>query len=185
MKTRRTSVTATAAAGVLVLGTFIGVTGAGTASAASYTHLCVDNVNNGGESICADADGSGQPIAMLWSGDPSISETNWYIPAYNGGPSTIQQANTTMCMQLEHQDSSGDVVDIVRLAPCEANEAAEEWINSYDTYDGTDETQLISVWAQENYGANYCLTWLHTIAVSEAVIDPCSGGNPVDDWRSY
>lgn len=182
MKRGRMSVTA--AAGVLTLSALIGITGASAASAESstYHHLCVAN---GSESICADADGLGNPIAMLWSGDPSKSETNWYFPSPAGDVDLIKQANTSNCMQLEHQDSGGNVVDIVRLAPCQPGEAAEEWINSYDTYHGTDMTQFISLWALDNYGTDYCMTWLDGLSASEPVIRPCQGGDYTQDWRNY
>ena len=181
MKSRRTS--ATAAAGVLVLSVLTGFAGANTASASTppppYSPLCV---YRGDETICADANGLENPIAMLWSGDTSVDVTNWYYPTPAGDVGQIKQAGTDNCMQLEHQDSSGEVVDIVRLAPCESGEAAEQWTNSYDTYDGTDETQFISLWGLDNYGSDYCLTWEDNLSGSETFLDPCYGGDYADDW---
>jgi len=108
MKPRRTS--AIAAAGVMALGALFGISSAGPAAAASYTHLCVDR---DGESLCAWANGSEQPVGVIYEPSTGSSTTNWVYPTVDGTSGTISQADTSLCMQIDH-----DGGNVVREAPC-------------------------------------------------------------------
>ncbi len=169
MKPGRTSTAA--AAGVLALGALFGISSAGPAVAASYTHLCVDR---NGESLCAYAKGSEQPVEVIYEPSTGSSTTNWVYPNRNGSSGTISQANTSRCMQINH--SGGDVV---REAPCSDGGTPETWINK--SVNGR--TEFLSAWADAYYGDQECLTWVDNSAVSEAYVLPCAdNGSAYNGW---
>lgn len=172
MKPGRTS--ATAAAGVMALGALIGISSAGTAAAAApWSHLCVDR---DGESLCAHSNGSEQPVSVIFEPTTGSSTTNWVYPTGNGNRGYISQANTTLCMQVNH-----DGGDVVREAPCSDGGSPETWINQYDA--ATGRTEFLSVWADAYYGDKECLTWVDNLVVSEAYVEPCDTvGAIYHDW---
>ena len=174
MKRRRTS--AMAAAGVMALGALFGISSAGSAvaAAAPYSHLCVDR---DGESLCAWANGSEQPVGVLYEPSTGTSTTNWVYPTSVGGSGgTISQADTTLCMQIDH-----DGGDVVREAPCSDGGTPETWVNQYDAAAGR--TEFLSVWADDYYGGQWCLTWEDNLTGSEAYVTPCADyGSAYNGW---
>lgn len=160
-----------AVAGVLALGALFGIGSAGPAAAASYTHLCVDN---NGESLCAYANGSEQPVKVIYEPATGSSTTNWVYPNGNGASGTISQADTSLCMQINHLGG-----DVVREAPCSDGGTPETWINKY--VDGR--TEFLSVWADQYYKEPECLTWVDNLVVSEAYVLPCADyGSAYNGW---
>src|ERR1700743_3420402 len=120
---------AAVAVGVLALGA---VLTAGPASAASFTHLCIDSPSV----ACAQAEGSGAQVQMQ---APFSSTTNWVYPTVdNGVAGTIKQANTNLCMQLDAADGL-----IVREAACNGD-MAENWFNRANPT--THRTEFESQW---------------------------------------
>ena len=169
MKPGRTP--AVAAAGVMALGALFGISSAGPAAAASYTHLCVDR---NGESLCAWANGSEQPVGVLYEPSTGSSTTNWVYPTHNGASGTISQADTSLCMQINH-----DGGDVVREAPCSAGGTPETWTNK--SVNGR--TEFLSVWADDYYGGQWCLTWVDNGYVSETYVLPCADyGAAYNGW---
>ena len=166
MKPGRTSTMA--AAVVLVLGALIGITGASTASAAAWSHLCVER---SGESICANSNGSGQPIQMLDIVTTNPHTTNWLYPASDGVSGVISQANVNLCMQVDAADNW-----IVRGAAC-VGDTAEEWTNHYVVDNGVGRTEFRSVWADDNYGGAWCLAWVDSVYASQAYVQSCDGSD--------
>lgn len=101
--------------------------GAGTASASStYRYLCT----NQGE--CATAQGSGNYVEMEGATIPPHNDTNWYYPT-GTAYTTIRQADTSLCMQLDHE-ASNRVIE----APCTTA--------SYQEWDLTSLSQFRSEW---------------------------------------
>lgn len=159
IRTGRTS--AIAAAGLLALSAPFGISSAGPAAAASYTHLCVDRK---GESLCAWANGSEQPVGVIYEPATGSSTTNWVHPTTNGATGSISQANTSLCMQINHNGGN-----VVREAPCDGG-TPELWTNKYVN----GRTEFLSVWADNYYGGQWCLTWEDNLNGSEAYVDPCA-----------
>jgi hypothetical protein len=171
MRLERTSVTA--AAGVMALSALVGTSSASPAAAAApaFTHLCVDR---NGESLCAWANGSEQPVAVRYEPSTGTSTTNWVYPTTNGGSGQISQAHTTLCMQINH-----DGGDVVREAPCADGGTPEMWKNQYVG----GRTEFLSVWADAYYGTQMCLTWQDNLAGSEAYVLPCADyGAAYNGW---
>ena len=138
MKSGRIAVLA--AATVLATASSVGAIGVGTASAQSYTYLCINNP--AGVTYCAVADGSS---AVKMETEKVGTTTNWYWPAYET-PGTIEQADTTKCMQVD-----ADGGDIVIEAACNT-EPYQEWYNlGPDPYG---DMQFQSEW-----NPNECLTY--------------------------
>jgi hypothetical protein len=138
----------TIAAGILALGALTGATAAAPASAASWTHLCIDNLATHTIVACAQSEGVGYDIGHSLPSNSSL--TNWTYPSTNGAVGTIQQANTDLCMQVDWA-AGGVVVG----AAC-VDDQAEYWVNIYDTT--TKRTMFESVWALDNEEGNLYLT---------------------------
>lgn len=149
MKSGRIS--ALAAAGVMAAGALAALTGAGTASAASYTHLCINNAPSSDECIYASGPRGAELAALGNSG-----LTNWTYPTTNGGTGAIRQANTDLCLQVDASEVDGNTgYPVVRGASC-VGDTAEEWQNVYDGE--TDRTMFRSVWADDRAPHfQYCL----------------------------
>jgi hypothetical protein len=88
---------------------------------------------------------------------PASNTTNWVYPGMNSDgvfQGEIKQANTTLCLQLDHTDG-----DIVREAPCN-DDLAEQWDNISTA---NNRTEFTSPWVAQNEVAappqGACLTW--------------------------
>jgi hypothetical protein len=134
------------AAGILALGTLAGVTGAAPASAASATHLCIDDYipGLGGGTHCAVPDGLENPIVLSNAG-----ASDWSYSTTDGVKGDIKQANVNLCMQLNAADYT------VRAATC-VNDDAEEWIPEYDST--AKRTEFVSSWGLDNGQNDWCLS---------------------------
>lgn len=126
---------------ILTIGAAAGVFSSGSASAASYYPLCVQN-GNGAPLHCAFAQGSGYVVAMyqFYSGETNM--TNW---VYNSS-GELQQANTNLCMQINHNAGN-----IVQEATCKAA-SYQTWT---DFANGANE--FVSNWSDD--GNWMCLTY--------------------------
>jgi hypothetical protein len=143
LRSRRTSAIAAA---VLALGTLTGLAAA-PASAASWTHLCVDT---GIGALCARGAAPALQITVPTESSTGASTTNWLYPTTNGGQGQIEQANTGLCMQLDHAEG-----DSVVEAICVGDDA-EQWINIYNS--SYKHTVFVSYWGIVNEGRYLCLT---------------------------
>jgi hypothetical protein len=89
----------------------------------------------------------------------------------------IKQANTNLCMQLDHADG-----DIVRGAPC-SNDLAEQWENISTA---NNRTEFVSLWVSQNEVAappqGSCLSWPNAGSLK---VVPCSSGNTQQDWGTF
>jgi hypothetical protein len=112
-----------------------GAASAATPASSTYRFLCT-YINN---SLCAIAAGSGNYVQMEGATEPPHNTTNWYYPT-GTGYTTIRQANTQLCMQLDH-DASNRVIE----ATC--NTA------SYQEWDLTSNSEFRSEW-----DTSLCLT---------------------------
>lgn len=128
------------AAAALTTAAAIGVISPGRASAASWYHMCVENP--AGAYYCAYAQGSGYVVGMYQPYAGETDMTNWYV----NGNGEIQQANTDLCMEINH-----DGGNVIREAPCEAV-PYQQWT---DWYNGRNWFE--SAWVYG--GANYNLTY--------------------------
>jgi hypothetical protein len=90
----------------------IGVVGTGTASAQSFSYLCVVDPSTGNY-VCAY--GNGSSAIEMKAEEPST--TNWFLNSDH----QLQQANTDLCMQVDH-DAENAVIE----ATC-ANATYQEW----------------------------------------------------------
>ena len=146
---KRGRISAIAAAAAIAVGSLAGVAGAGPASAASYTHLCVDGPSGYG-TLCIDSElGTNQWVMTLPYGTASL--TNWTYPTGNSWAPIQQADKVNYCLKLDSAASNQ-----VLGQKCD-NSTAEEWINFYD---GTAKRTLFeSVWALENYGSADCLAY--------------------------
>jgi hypothetical protein len=150
MKLRRIPVIA--ATGVMAVGTLIGVTGAGAASAS--TALCVSDGSAG--NYCASAGSSqfGVEMSNIYASNWSYPTTPYQNTWYRTGSNTayIQEAGTNNCLQLDHGD-----YNVVKLTPCVGDDA-DEWVNYYNP--NTHRTEFISFWSEADNGYNYlCLSF--------------------------
>lgn len=186
MKPGRTS--AMAAAGVMALGTLIGVTGAGTASAASYTHLCSDDQPGLGdvtytpyENYCADS-ALGVDDYVLADAPSTTSLTNWTYPNTVGATGAIRQAdNVNYCIQVDASAPDGLGGYYVRGASC-VGDSAEEWTNVYNSYYGRTVFESL-------YNSGLCLAVnpsgepdvIGDYPVLDA--DPCTDANDTMPWE--
>lgn len=149
----------------MAVGALIGVT---PANAASATHLCTIT----DQTLCADVAGSEVAVEMHV---PSVVHVTWTYPNVAGAYGAIKEAGVNLCMQVDHADG-----DVVRAAPC-VGDAAEIWINEYDSY--THRTLFISQWALGAYNdQNYCLTGSDTYVANEVVLQPCSDSYSAQSW---
>lgn len=131
---------AAGAAASIIAAAAIGVGGTGTASAATqFAYLCI--LDQSANTICAYGHGP-NAIGMI---PETGSTTNWYYPGI-GGSGTIQQVNTHLCMQLDHNAGN-----IVIEAACNPNATYQQWTNFADL--NTPMT-FISVW-----DPSLCLTY--------------------------
>lgn len=170
MKLRSGRVSAIAA-GVLALSALTGGTAAAPASAASYTHLCLQGQTTSG---CLIGLGAGKFVSL--SGiEPGVAITNWIYPDSNGAMGQIQQANTDLCLQDDAVGTDG-VTNVVREAACNGDEA-EQWENAYNT--GAKSTEFISLYVlyDETQGAEGldCLAWSGEVAL--AFTGGCTSAN--------
>jgi hypothetical protein len=155
MKTGRIS--AITAAGIMAAGALTVLAGTGTASAASYSNLCVNGPSGVGTE-CADSElgtGAGNWIITLPYGTKSL--TNWTYPT-GATPAAIRQAdNVNYCMQFDETGSeSGPANYEVIGAGCN-NDEAEMWWNVYDP--DSSRTLFESEWAYYNLDEQLCLTY--------------------------
>jgi hypothetical protein len=133
MKLRR--IAAIASACIIVTSAFIGIIGVGTASAASYTHLCAWENQGQTEKYCAYAE---SPVAMYSPEATGSSTTNWVYPNSEYDTGQIQQADTDECMTIASNDN-------IVMAKCESGNYSQQWLNTYDDYyDGTVFTSLLN-----------------------------------------
>ncbi len=183
MKLGRFSVLA--ALSVLAAGSLIGLAGAGTASAASYTHLCADDQPGDGNGtspnyldFCADSEfGLGEYVAMLVP--PVSSLTNWTYPNTAGATGAIRQAdNVNYCIQVDASASDGSGGYLVRGASC-VGDSAEQWVNVYNSY--YHRTVFESL-----YDSNLCLREISTGPSEQPQVlsaDPCGNDNSTMPWE--
>ena len=150
MKLRRIPVMA--ATGVVAVGTLVGVTGVGAASAS--TALCVNDGSAG--NYCASAGPSQFGVDMSnlyasnWSYPTTPYQNTWYRT--NSNTAYIQEAGTNNCLQLDHGD-----YNVVKLTTCVGDDA-DEWVNYYNP--NTHSTEFISYWSEADDGYNYlCLSF--------------------------
>ena len=96
---KRGRISAIAAAGAIAVGSLAGVAGAGPASAASYTHLCVDGPSGYG-ALCIDSElGTGQWVMTLPPGTASL--TNWTYPTGNSWAPIQQADKVNYCLKRD------------------------------------------------------------------------------------
>jgi hypothetical protein len=134
MKLKRIS--SVVAAGMLAI-VGIGLSGPAKASETSYTNLCV---SDNGSYVCAYSQGAGIQILMISKATTGINTTNWYWPDTNT-TDEIREADTTLCMQLDH-----DAGNIVIEAACNGA--------PYQYWHLTSSGEFISAW-----DASQCLTY--------------------------
>ena len=157
MKTGRIS--AITAAGIIAAGALTVLAGTETASAASYSNLCVNGPSGVGTQ-CADSElgtGAGNWIITLPYGTSSL--TNWTYPTSSTTAAAIRQAdNVNYCMQVDETGSESGPANLeVVGATCNGDEA-EMWWNFYDPESGR--TLFESEWAYYNLDySQLCLTY--------------------------
>jgi hypothetical protein len=137
------------AVGVAFFGVLTGVLfAADPASAATWTHLCL---NNAVFDRCIYASGPNH-AELADASTPGM--TNWTYPTSVGATAAIKQANVNLCLQLDYakKDSSG--MPTVIGAACD-NDDAEKWVNFYNT--AHHRTMFQSYWAIKNLGGPLCL----------------------------
>lgn len=116
-----------------------GVASAATPASSTYRYLCTTNA--GGGNLCAIAQGSQNYVVMDGNTSPPINTTNWYYPT-GTAYTTIRQADTSLCMQLDH-NASNRIIE----APCTSA--------SYQEWDLTSNSEFRSEWDK-----SLCLTSL-------------------------
>jgi hypothetical protein len=126
-------VVASAVATVALSGACVG---AASASTPTYRYLCTENPF---PNFCATAHGQSQTVQMEGNTEPPHNDTNWYYP-HGSAFTEIQQANTDLCMQVDH-DADNHVIE----ATCNGA--------SYQEWDLVGHSQFRSEW---NEGV--CLT---------------------------
>jgi hypothetical protein len=137
------------AVGMASFGLLAGVlVAANPASAATPTHLCL---NNATFDRCIYASGA-NGAELADSSTPGM--TNWTYPALGAPAAAIQQANANRCLQLNYSQKDSQGMPIVIGAPC-VNDDAEKWVNSYDSIHHR--TMFQSEWAIKNLGGPLCL----------------------------
>jgi hypothetical protein len=155
MRTGRIS--AIAAAGVMAAGALTVFAGTGTASAASYSALCVDSTTGYGTE-CADSElgtGAGNWIITLPYGTSSL--TNWTYPT-GSTPTAIRQAdNVNYCMQVDETGADSGPANFEVIGAGCNNDEAEMWWNVYDPT--SKRTLFESEWAYYNLDEQLCLTY--------------------------
>jgi hypothetical protein len=145
MRNRLTKISVAALGGVLLAGALVA---ANSASAATWTPLCLNNVTF---DKCIYASGANR-AELADSGTPGM--TNWTYPAVAGATATIQQANVNLCLQLDYSKKDPAGMPTVIGAPC-VNDDAEKWVNVYDSTHKR--TMFESYWAIKNLGGPQCL----------------------------
>ena len=108
---------------------------AATPASSTYRYLCTAENN----SLCAVAGGSGNYVVMEGATEPVHNTTNWYYPT-GTAYTTIRQADTQLCMQLDHVDSN-------RVIESACN------TESYQEWDLTSNSEFRSKW-----DTSLCLT---------------------------
>jgi hypothetical protein len=148
-------ISAITAAGVMAAGVLTVFAGTGTASASTYSNLCVDSTTGYGTQ-CIDSElGVGQWVITLPHGTASL--TNWNYPT-GSSPTAIQQAdNVNYCLQVDETGpDSGPANFDVFGAKC-VGDTAEQWWNVYDAT--AHRTLFESVWAYDNVDETLCLEY--------------------------
>jgi Ricin-type beta-trefoil lectin domain len=172
-----------AASSVLTAGALIGVPAAGTASAASYTYLCSDDLQGYGADTyspyteyCIDsANGTGVPAETVPEYTNSL--TNWTYPNSPGAVGAIRQAdNVNYCLQVD-----ASLNDEVIGASC-VGDSAEKWTNVYNSAYG-------ATMFESDYNSGLCLTVIDASDGGSALqAAPCGGnggGTPWEElWRT-
>jgi hypothetical protein len=156
MKTGRIS--AITAAGIMAAGALTVIAGTGTASAASYSNLCVNSTTGYGTE-CADSElgtGAGNWIITLSYGSSNL--TNWTYPT-GATPAAIRQAdNVNYCMQFDETGNESSPLNYQVIGATCNNDEAEMWWNVYDPESGR--TLFESEWAYYNLDyEQVCLTY--------------------------
>lgn len=137
------------AAGVASFGVLAGfLVAANPASAATPTHLCLNNITFDRCIYASGANGA----ELADSTTPGM--TNWTYPAVAGATAAIQQANVNRCLQLDYSKKDAAGMPMVIGAAC-VNDDAEKWVNFYDT--AHHRTMFQSYWAIKNLGGPLCL----------------------------
>jgi hypothetical protein len=172
-----------AVSSALTAGALIGLPAAGTASAASYSYLCSDDLPGYGAGTsspyteyCIDSEnGWGSQAETVPEFTPSL--TNWTYPASQGAVGAIRQAdNVNFCLQL-----NASLDDQVWGAPC-VGDSAEMWTNIYNPAYG-------ATMFESDYDLNLCLTLLYANEGGSALqAAPCGAvgsSTPWDElWRT-
>ena len=113
-----------------------GAASAATPASSTYRYLCTAT---GDPDLCAIAHGSGNYVEMQGDTEPPTNTTNWYYPT-GTAYTTIRQADTQLCMQLDHVDSN-------RVIESACN------TESYQEWDLTSNSEFRSKW-----DTSLCLT---------------------------
>jgi hypothetical protein len=166
------------ASGALTAGALIGFPAAGTASAASYTYLCSDDLPNYGADTyspyteyCIDsANGTGAQAETVPEYTNSL--TNWTYPSSVGTVGAIRQAdNVNYCLQVNA--SAGYEV---YGASC-VGDSAEEWTNVYNSAYG-------ATMFESDYDLRLCLTVLYASDGGSALqAAPCGADGNTTPWE--
>ena len=137
---------------VLTLAAASGVVSAGPASASVNEEICVSTMH----SVCAYAHGSNAVEMITQTG----TTTNYWLNGANHPPGQIQQADTSMCLQLDH--AAGN---IVIEAACNGA-SYQQWQASLSNSGG-------GLAFSSSWNASLCLTYNESKAILDVVT--CNG----------
>jgi hypothetical protein len=155
---------------VMVAGAFIGMAGAGPASAAGYSNLCVNGPSGIGTQ-CIDSElgtGSSWVITLPWG---TASLTNWVYPT-GSTPEYIQQADgVNYCLQVDEAGLQPTVGDYDVIGSKCVGDTAEEWVNVYDST--AKRTLFESVWGEGAPAYQAMCLAFNNIQGSGLMIEPC------------
>lgn len=128
------------------------VIGADTASAATSQPLCVN-----ASPVCAGGEGASNSVGMSWTSSPE----DWLYNLAGVTPGTIQQAGTTLCMQLDHNAGN-----IVIEAACNPSASYQKWQRAINGNTGI--WEIYSEW-----NTSLCLTYNESKGILDTVT--CNG----------
>jgi hypothetical protein len=132
-----------AAGSVALMAAGLIATGSGVPASATTYHpgyICSDS----GYNDCLHGNGSGKTVTAITGGSTTnfqeIREGTW-----DGHPMyEYQQADTNLCLEWEYKNSSGKVVNYVRMATCDAGTYQKFYWNSNDMLVNEDWTNYYS-----------------------------------------